>query len=122
MASYQQIKDDWYTSNHEEIFFAFSNDQYKEGKARMPEGAQIYRGPAGMFGTDKGFTDWKAASKANDQRVIDECTPEEVYRYEYSNHECGFTCDDTEAVDIVLQYWPDADIQALRKERKVHAL
>ena len=37
--------------------------------------------------------------------MSEECDPQEVYDYEYSNHECSYVGDDTEAIEIVIAYF-----------------
>lgn len=37
--------------------------------------------------------------------VVENCSPQEVYDYEFLNHECGWTGDDEEAIQIVLHYF-----------------
>ncbi len=115
---YYELNEEWYHTEHKEIFFAFSQDRFEEEKAKLPKGAKVYRGPAGMFGTDKGFKDFEQALQDHNKKVASECEPLDVYIYEFYNHECGYTGDDSEAVEIVKNYWPDADIEALRKARK----
>ena len=37
--------------------------------------------------------------------VVENCSPQEVYDYEFLNHECGWTGDDEEAIQIVVHYF-----------------
>ena len=85
-----------------ECFFAFSNEQFAEGKAKMiPEGKTIKRGPHGLFGTQEGIAKLFADYDAIDAQIASECDPQDVYDYEFDNHECSYTCDDREAFAIV---------------------
>lgn len=85
-----------------ECFFAFSNEQFAEGKAKMiPEGKTITRGPHGLFGTQEGIAKLFADYDAKDAQIASECEPQEVYAYEFNNHECSYTNNDSEAFAIV---------------------
>ncbi len=87
-----------------EMFFAFSDKQFQEGKEKM-KGKKILDGGAGAFGTKEGFEELKSFAKRIKERIKKECDPQEVYQYEYNNHECGYTGDDTEALEIVKYYF-----------------
>jgi hypothetical protein len=89
-----------------ECFFAFSKTQFAEGKARMiPEGSKIYDGGAGLYGTKEGIKKLHADYDAISKRIGEECDPQEVYDCEFNNHECGYTCDDTEAMKYIIAYF-----------------
>ena len=107
MCKYYEVKKRFWDTNHPEIFYAFSKDQFEEGAAKMPKGKEIYRGHAGQFGTKDGFDSFRKSLDTMEASIKAECTPEEVYQYEFDNHECGYTGDDSEAVAIVQSYWPD---------------
>lgn len=104
MSKYTEIKDE----QHElvECFFAFSNEQLAEGiKNTGIQGQKIYSGGYGLYGTEKGILDLRAKMDSRSERIAKECDPQEVYDYEFWNHECGYTCDDTEPIKIVLGYF-----------------
>lgn len=90
-------------------FFAFSEEQYNRGKARirpLKEGEKIYSVGAGMYGTKEGVASFFAEVKSFDQRIKEECDPQEVYFYEYNNHECMLSWDgDEEPVKLVVGIW-----------------
>ncbi len=89
-----------------EIFFAFNNEQFEEGKKKL-EGKKIYSGGAGSYGTKEGFDELARFTEEQRKRIAKECTPEEVYNYEYANHECEYTGDNTEALEMVKYYFGD---------------
>ena len=111
MSTYHQITNEMSSFSSPEIFYAFSNSQFDEGKKQIPEGEKIYKGPAGQFGTAKGFKLFTEAIAKMETRIKTECLPQEVYNYEYANHECDYTGDDEEALEIVKSYWDNADVK-----------
>jgi len=48
--------------------------------------------------------------KNHKQFIIDNCRAQDVYDYEFSNHECGYTGNDAAALEIVANYFPGAEI------------
>lgn len=100
-----------------ECFFAFSNQQFEEGKAKnIPEGKKVLSGPFGLFGTQEGINDFIQQYNEHDKMIVANCDPQDVYNYEFGNHECGYTGDDTEAMDIVKGFFPDAEIKRFPAE------
>jgi hypothetical protein len=107
MSTYNKITEEAAGYKHPEVFFAFSQQQYEDGKAQMPAGEKIYKGFGGAFGTCKGFEAMDAYYDALKERIQRECTPAEVYNYEYDNHECAYSHDNSVAVEIAQSYFPD---------------
>jgi len=101
MRTYNEIK-----SNEPvlfECFFAFSDSQFKEGVIKAGiEGKKTCNGEYGLYGTREGirklFDDY---DKINAEIAL-ECNPQDVYAYEFNNHECSFTNDDEEAINIII--------------------
>jgi hypothetical protein len=109
---YYEIKRDFGNYHNDEVFYAFSNEQFKEGMKKIPEGAKVYQGfVGGQYGTKEGLTDMLYQLKIMKDKIKAECTPQDIYNYEYANHECGYTGDDSEAFQIVREYFPKADIK-----------
>lgn len=101
-------------------FYAFSNQQFAEGLKKLGislEDAKkmIYRGDYGLYGTREGLTAYRAAIKENSARITAECDPQEVYDYEFYNHECGCINDDTEAMKLVIAYFGEDKARTVRR-------
>lgn len=111
MRSYQEIK----SKDPElfECFFAFSNQQFEEGvKNNKLEGKKILKGIGGLFGTQEGIAKLYSDYDEIDKEIARECDPQEVYNYEFSNHECSYTCNDREAFAIVESiFGPDVKVK-----------
>lgn len=99
-----------------ECFFAFSTDQAKEGRKNIPENAEIFAGGAGLYGTSEGLATFRQEMDTHQQMIKDNCDPQDVYNYEFSNHECGYTGDDSEALEIVADYFPGATVKRFPAE------
>jgi len=113
--NYQQIKNQQPVLR--DCFFAFSTEQFNEGvKKHNLEGKKIYRGHGGLYGTSEGINELMSFYDNLNERIGKECDPQEVYNYEYDNHECSITCDDTEVMKIVLGIFTEE--QCLNIKRK----
>jgi hypothetical protein len=105
MASYFELKSR--TPELTDCFFAFNIQQYNDGVAQL-QGKEIYSGEhicKGLFGTMEGVRNFLNFHNDIKNQIREQCTPQEVYDYEYENHECGYLCDDTEALRIVVYYF-----------------
>jgi hypothetical protein len=101
-------------------FYAFSNQQFAEGLKNLgisleDANKMIYRGDYGLYGTREGLTAYKAAIKENSARIATECDPQEVYDYEFYNHECGYINDDTEAMMFVIAYFGEDKARTVKR-------
>jgi len=102
MESYVKIKDKQPVLF--KCFFAFSDDQFSEGKKKAGiEGQKIFNGGAGLYGTKEGIKKLLADYASIDKEIAENCDPQEVYNYEFGNHECSYTNDDEEPINIVIR-------------------
>lgn len=104
MTHYQELK-----NIHVEpvnCFYAFGNQQFAEAvKKQGLEGQKLYSAGSGLYGTHEGIKNYFAEIEKITKRIPKECTPQEVYDYEFANHECGYVGSDGEAIDIVRMYF-----------------
>ena len=98
------------------VFFAFSNEQFTEGYNHLVElghikhGDKVLRSVGGMFGTKEGIDKFIKFYEDRDKPIKDECDPQEIYFYEYNNHESMISWDgDLSAIKIIIGIW-GADI------------
>ena len=105
-----------------DVFFAFSNEQFAEGlKSIRPlaEGEKLVRVGAGGFGTKDGAKRLFEFYDGIDAKIKAECDPQEVYVYEYNNHECCISWDgDLEAIRLVISIFGE---DAARKINRYNA-
>lgn len=113
--NYQQIKNE--QPILKECFFAFSKEQFNEGVTKHNlEGKKIYSSQGGLYGTQEGINELMNFYTNVNDRIAKECNPQEVYDYEFDNHECSITCDDTDAMMIVLGIFTEE--QCMNVKRK----
>ncbi len=95
------------------VFFAFSIQQYNEGYNKLiklghiKKEDKISRGIAnGLFGTNEGLDKFYQHYEDMQKRIKNECDPQEVYFYEYNNHESMIAFDgDLEAIRFIINTW-----------------
>jgi hypothetical protein len=107
------------TSKHPELFecfFAFSNQQFEEGKIKANIGdKKILSGGSGLYGTKEGITKLLADYDARDKEIADTCSPQDVYKYEFDNHECSYTNEDTAAMEIVVRIFGKEKAKSVKR-------
>ena len=79
-----------------------SNGQITEEQAK----ATLVGDGYGGVGTREAFANREKYLDEWIERVKTECTPEEIFTYEYNNYECAYTCDYSDALKIVHRYFP----------------
>ena len=100
-----------------DCFFAFSTQQFEEGIAKHNlEGQKIYRGMSGLYGTEKGIKELLNFYSDVNDRIAKECSPQEVYDYEFDNHEGSITCDDTDAMMIVISTFTEEQVKNVKRK------
>lgn len=94
-----------------DVFFAFSNEQFAKGlKSIRPlqNGEKLISIGAGGYGTKDGVKRLFEYYDEINERIKNECDPQEVYVYEYNNHESCISHDgDLEAIRLVAGIWGD---------------
>lgn len=110
---YRQIKDTHPDPANYNCFFAFGDRQFGEKitalrqKLGNPE-LKVCIGGGGLYGTKEGLEGFLDFYDKNLARIPKECDPQEVYFYEYNNHECMFSWDgDKDAMAVIRRYWGD---------------
>ena len=84
-------------------FFAFSNQQLSEGLRKFNlDIKDICAYGSGLYGTREGIKEMMDFYDKRIERIAEQCDPQEVYNYEFHNHECNYTNDDTEVMKIIV--------------------
>ena len=77
-----------------------------KGIRPLNDGEKIYSFGAGGYGTKDGIERLFKFYEDMEARIKNECDPQEVYCYEYNNHECCIAFDgDIEAIRLVARIW-----------------
>lgn len=109
---------------HFGCFFAFSNEQYGQNLAaairagRIKENEKLYYHPtvSGLHGTAEGIAAFLKAYDDRDAAIPIECDPQEIYFYEWNNHETMYSWDgDAEAIRIIISYFGTDVARALHR-------
>lgn len=122
---YHEIKEETYNVNLEnyDCFYAFNREQLEEGLKRIGKTKdQIYKYGNGLFGTHDGYTRYMNYLEQTDERIKNECDPQEVYFYEFNNHECMIDYEgDTAAIELVMNIFGDEIAQTLTRYNKKYS-
>lgn len=99
-----------------ECFFAFSEEQFSQGLEKTGlNRSNIVTADLGLYGSKRGIQKLLSDYEERDKRIALECDPQEVYDYEFDNHECDYTGDDTEAMEIVLRIFPVEKVKKIQR-------
>ena len=120
--TYQSIRNEQYHHEHPETCWEFSDIKRVIAKLKplLKEGEKIIQFANGGFATPKGLEMMKAYWQSIDERIRKECDPQEVYYYEYNNHESCINMEgDTDAIQIILDIY-GADVARSIKRYSKH--
>jgi hypothetical protein len=119
--NYQEIKNEQPILRN--CFFAFSKEQLNEGIAKHKlEGQKLFSGYGGLYGTKEGIDELMNFYDNLNTRIATECDPQEVYDYEHSNHECGYTYDDSEAMMIVISTFTEEQAKNVKRKNACYTI
>lgn len=109
---YKEIKNSHPEIDDYGVWWAFSDEQFARGRqhaieiGKLNPDDKIYSGGAGLYGTSDAIKAFFAAYEKRDEQIPKECDPQEVYFYEYNNHECMISWDgDQDAYKLIVEYW-----------------
>lgn len=119
--NYQQIKNEQPILRN--CFFAFSKEQLNEGIAKHNlEGQKLFSGYGGLYGTNEGINELMNFYDNLNTRIANECEPQEVYDYEHGNHECSYTCDDSDAMMIVISTFTEEQAKNVKRKNASYTI
>lgn len=110
---YKELKNQHPNADECGVFFAFSNKQFVEGYKHLVELGHIKEGDkiiqanlGGLFGTREGMDKFFNFYDESNKLIPQECDPQEVYFYEYNNHESMIAWDgDKDAFQLIVRYF-----------------
>ncbi|MGL5913713.1 MAG: DUF7659 family protein [Bacteroidales bacterium] len=103
----------------EKCFYAFGNEQFDKNKAAagIADDEKVYHAGMWLYGTRDGITKYLKGIDEIIARIPKECNAQDVYEYEFDNHECGYTRDDTEAIKLVVSYFGEEVAKTVERRR-----
>lgn len=111
---YHELKNEHPDTEKYGVFFAFGTDQFEAGKKKLSEkgyikdGDTICDGGCGLYGTKEEISRYYDFYAERDKKIKRECNPQEVYFYEWNNHECMFGNDDSALKCIIETFGKEA--------------
>lgn len=106
-----------------DCFFAFSNSQFSEGIIKNNlQDKKIYSAGMGLYGTQEGIAQLMKYYDDLNEEIAAKCDPQEVYDYEFNNHECSYTCDDTDAIKIVASIFGNEKTATVKRKFAVMSI
>lgn len=109
-----------------DCFFAFSNRQFAEGlKTIRPlqDGEKLVSIGAGGYGTRDGAKRLFEFYDTVRDKIRSECNPQEVYVYEYNNHECCIDWDgDLNAIRIIATVWGNEVARTIKRKNAFYPI
>lgn len=110
---------------HPGIFFAYNDEQLVAGfkslgydihdkeswKGKVFSYCETY---AGMFGTHDGMEAMLKKMAEYEKKIVEECDPQEIYIYEYNNHECHYSGDQY-VYDLMCDYFGKDIAQQIKR-------
>lgn len=124
---YVQLRDEFNKRETPYIFFAFDEKKYEEGKERLKkngwlnEDEKLYNLGAGGFTTKRGYLKMTQEHKELKEKIQKQCNPQEVYWYEYNNHESFISWDgDLGAIEKVIEYFGEETAKRIKRKRAMY--
>lgn len=107
---------------HPEVEFAFGKEQFDKMlsilKPKLKEGEKIIAFGSGGFATPYGYNQLVKFYDEMNERIKNECDPQEVYVYQYNNYECCIAYEgDTHAIKYVLDIFGEEKCRTIKRYR-----
>lgn len=120
---YKELRGKQFDTEANGVFFAFSDEQYDRNykslirKGSITKEDIIYRLPvSGCYGTVKGWMEMQLFYRDIDLNIRETCDPQEVYFYEYNNHECMISWDgDEDAIRHIIRIYGQETAKAITR-------
>lgn len=103
-------------------FVAFNDEQFAKGlsglidKGEAKSKDEIIHLGAGVFGTRAGLQEMVQFYQDRSKRIAEECDPQEVYRFEFNNHECMIAYDgDLEAMRLCIDLFGKERCKSIKR-------
>ena len=89
----------------------------------LQEGEKLVSIGAGGYGTKDGAKRLFAFYDSINDKIRSECNPQEVYVYEYNNHECCIDWDgDLNAIRIIATVWGEDVARTIKRKNACYPI
>lgn len=109
-----------------DCFFAFGDKQFSEGKRRirpLNDGEKLVSFGGGGYGTKDGVQRLFKFYDDIEKRISRECDPQEVYCYEFNNHESCIAYDgDVEPIRLIARIWGVERAKTIKRRSAFYSL
>ncbi|MDE5649767.1 MAG: hypothetical protein K2I35_01960 [Duncaniella sp.] len=128
---YKEIRNTHPNTDNYGCFWAFGKEQFNRNLAaarrsgRIKDNDNIKYHPfySGLYGTEDGIRDYLAFYDEQSAKIPAECDPQEVYFYEFNNHESQISWDgDLEAIRIIISIWGAETAEKIRRFSAYHTI
>jgi hypothetical protein len=106
-----------------QVFWAFSNEQFAEGKSKLPEGEKLVQIPHGGFmpkrNVDKLIAGMKVIDEAFKEAMRDAKARKAHILYELNNHEAYYTRDIESTLDALGDDFSRDEVMSVYKNNKI---
>lgn len=108
-------------------FYAFTNEDfekcYNAMKPHLKEGEKVISAGGGIYFSPEGLKKYRDALREVENKVREECDPQEVYVHEFNNHECVIDWDgDEKAIEIVKDYFGLEVAKSIKRVCAFHSI
>ena len=110
--TYADYKSQQVDTDDLKLFFAFSIKQFDEGLAGINkkfntnlEVKDLVASIGGMVGVKEDISEFFRRINEKNKKIPELFSAQDVYDYEFGNHECDYVCDDKEAINIVVEFF-----------------
>lgn len=116
---YKELKEKARTMPLNGIFFAFDNKQFIDGCIKcgyLKQGQtmedfkksdiKLVTIGGGGYGSEQAVENMHKQYEQIDNEIRQQCNPDDIFRYEFWNYECGYTMDYEDALKATRHYFP----------------
>ena len=108
---YTELKEKYSSYHNDGIEYVFGQDQWRDYLKRHnlteeEAKATLVGDGYGGIGTREAFKARHDYFETVEKEISEQCNPDEIFEYEYWNHECGYSGDWSEALKITQCYFP----------------
>lgn len=117
---YIELEMKQYNYSNPEIFIAFTKEDLEDkAEQRGLDLQEVFHFRYGICGTEKGYKQYLDDMKAIRKSIAAECNPQEVYYYEWNNHECHINLEgDLEPANIIRRIWGKETLAKINRINK----